>query len=132
MSMQSWLAEFYPQSSKSVAKESYAACCIHALTKWRGLNTSNLNKHDVIFFSGKVRSKSEVDEEPFSIDGRSCALCEKSYSPKCELCPIYKMSGQSCEHIWIRAVSDQEDGVRDMVALLEKTLAWLVGGEGIV
>lgn len=126
MSLLSWKAEFYEQPASEFRDRTDRACCVHSLTKWRGLLPENLKKHEVVVFKG-VLSEEPSKLPNLGIDGYSCALCVKRYSTHkgCIACPIYKAAGFSCEGIWRSFVHQPEPNVPKMISLLETTLAWL-------
>lgn len=59
MSDQSWINEFYPVSAVDTSKEDALA---HSIKKWRGLSSSNLDRHEIVM-------------PPIEIDANTCALC---------------------------------------------------------
>ena len=90
MSLQSWKSEFYSVPASEVTGDDIALL-EHSIKKWRGLQKSNLAKHNLTLFK---RCLSDAEENSLEIDGKSCALCTRHYReylgylPDCSGCPI--------------------------------------------
>lgn len=125
MSLENWMAEFYPTPADEVAEKD---ALHHILVKWYGLRKSNLDKYGLYADSyGDIRDSSHGAR--FSVDGCSCALCvhhcHGEGAPYCFSCPLYKVRDTPCDkvrpgdqrtpwHSWLR----QQDP-EPMIALLE-------------
>ncbi len=93
MSVETWLAEFYPQKAFEVSIEE---ALDHSLQKWRGALPENLTKH-------------QLAEVPIPYSSATCALCHHYYSescddgtdseqPACLDCPIVKSGQPDCSN----------------------------------
>ena len=72
MSLNSWKKEFYGKMSD--AKKSEIKALQHSIQKWTGLLKKNLKKHKCNISFVDIY---DDGDEPFSISGDTCALCER-------------------------------------------------------
>lgn len=91
MSLLLWKEVFYPK--EPTMEMTWAEACEHSIAKWNGLfspilSKYHISKHQHFLFS---------DPYQFPIDATTCALCVKAHGAECELCPIVKMRGHSCD-----------------------------------
>lgn len=93
MSLATWKEEFYSVPAKFVGP---AQATAHSLTKWIGLRSENLAKHDVRACVQWIRDLADVDYPILGlrIDAASCALCSHYDSgDDCDLCPLSIVRG---------------------------------------
>jgi hypothetical protein len=107
MSIETWRQEFYPQTAISLVyelgnfpKEDKDIYFLkHAILKWQGFLSMNLEKHDIVF----------EDVKNFLFG--TCALCEaycNDPDKECEECPIFLVKGRTCtDRIEKRNSADQ-------------------------
>lgn len=99
MSIESWMAEFYPIPAKLMYGSSDEACILHSLRRYEGLKPENLLKHG-------LKLKDYVLMEPdtnqsLGMSSFHCALCAKYPTIYCtgekELkCIFIRVTGQPC------------------------------------
>jgi hypothetical protein len=93
MSLETWKAEFYPVEAKDVPADKAVE---HSLTKWRGLRSENLTKHELCVGSRRhLTVITDVDQDvsgnAFRISAGTCALCihyDNLIVRHCTLCPL--------------------------------------------
>ena len=118
MSLETWIAEFYPRSAREVTKK---AALAHSLRKWVGLMPENLKRHGVTLLDRYV-----VDQgaSPFCIGSDTCALCYWYWDEEmnaCPKCPLQAFTdGAAC---WgqYRALLGKGD-VSPMLSLLRRAI----------
>lgn len=95
MSMKTWKEKFYPvEPSKSMTKRKAVE---HSLLKWRGLLSSNLEKHGLVVYGSYIQEDGNSIED-LRIDDKSCALCVKyGYGSGCMICPLGKHLTHPCD-----------------------------------
>lgn len=93
MSLETWLAEFYPTSAYDTHE---AEAIAHSLKKWEGTLPENLEKHDVFFDFDEIN---DGDGGHFEFDSHNCSLCYHYYDHDhgCEACPLFKHLGRACD-----------------------------------
>lgn len=105
MSIDTWIAEFYPVSAVEAAKGNDMELTEHALRKWTGLTKENLDRHGINTpKSGDITEMVGVNDitKTFSVAGSNCAMCIKHSTHgyesmiKCAQCPIVKATGVKC------------------------------------
>jgi hypothetical protein len=129
MSLKTWKEEFYPHPANETNKGIPAI--LHSLSKWRGLNPSNLKRHRLeIGVGGKLYDK-KIPRNSLEINADSCSLCyhymNSNYLDNCITCPIYWTHERRCTtlnslglsewKIWLHSFNP-----KPMIKLLEKTL----------
>ena len=124
MSIETWKAEFYPESAYEVAKRKNEIACIeHSLKKWEGISHVNLKSHHVIV-DGDMLTDIGVWVLPLNSD--SCALCCydeiecENGDEDCSNCPIKKVTGDNCYDEWEAFIENGD--VKPMQKLLQHTL----------
>lgn len=128
MSIESWKAEFYPETAIDVANRGNEIECIeHSIQKWNGLSEENLNAHEVQKNSSLLFDID--DNHQFELDATSCSLCEfteiryndvDEEADFCNHCPIVKATGKECNVQWNQFV--YKDNPKPMQELLQQTL----------
>lgn len=145
MSIETWMAEFYPTvdiTSYKLATD--AECAAHGARKWTGLLSENLQRHgcrldDDVADIVLIRA-SGVQEGRLRMgitSSYNCALCQKhlvelpQYTVKrdyCKSCPLFKYTGKSCLEkgsLYTAAVSyhateaERDQAIRKLVEALE-------------
>lgn len=91
MSLESWMAEFYPVPA-SEATGSDEEAIAHSLRKWEGALPENLAKHGVFYTDHGVRDGKNVW---LRFDAGTCALCDAH--PYCEECPVADRQDGPCD-----------------------------------
>lgn len=100
MSIESWKNEFYPVPANQVVE---ADALKHSHTKWLGLLPSNLQRHgmekhlDERHIGEIGQSSYYYDPTAFRVNDESCALCQHYYDDACRDCPLYLVSGKTCD-----------------------------------
>lgn len=96
--MHPWLEEFYPITAEDAADSDHAALT-HSLKKWTGLLPKNLEKYNCTFDTEYPKVTDNKGNVICSIDGTTCALCERHYVKKasCTECPLYHHLGGVCD-----------------------------------
>ena len=92
MSIRGWKLEFYPTNANSTTARRDPVG--HSLKKWRGLTSSNLEKHGLYRSGGGIQDSYYA----FEINCNTCALCCKYPGPKCACYPLCKIvDGRPCD-----------------------------------
>ena len=125
MSVKSWMEEFYPIPAEEATGTDLIAA-EHSLWKWRGLDTSALQKHGLV----KEPNKNFIYDSAlvFYADDASCALCYRymryTLNNSCYTCPIFKAGGIACDepnssYIHWMKTGDTKPIVRDLKAAVK-------------
>lgn len=90
--MDSWVKEFYPNSAQDCAEISGGedtALIRHALRKWTGARSENLQKHGDLAYP------------PIPLNSETCALClvhlDRDKDEPCSTCPLARYLGGACD-----------------------------------
>lgn len=98
MSLETWVAEFYPVSAWSLREKGDAVA--HSLRKWEGLRWKNRKKHGLRMLDGETLgfSKHSMEADTFGVTADSCALCQRHLTIHgCGECPLKRVLGMSCD-----------------------------------
>lgn len=95
MSIQSWMAEYYPVSGTEIARKGTQASLEHGLLKFQGTLPENLARHGLVL--NGVFIEDLMGTRMFTLGWQACGLCwiyQSSSGPlgvdfDCEGCPLY-------------------------------------------
>lgn len=132
MSLETWLAEYYPTPANEVPE---GEALDHSIRKWLGLRAENLSKHKVTLLDTVIFDDDDIEDEPhdelgISINGDTCALCEHHHEYDgslsiltCPTCPIVVATGEACSGKPGSAYSEfcTDRGPEPMIRLLQLT-----------
>jgi len=97
MTMQTWLAEYYPVPADTPMTGQEAID--HSRRKWEGLRSENLERHDLKRAYRRIFH--EPSGEDFTVDANTCALCFKFEEIEgkntCQDCPLFAVRGTRCD-----------------------------------
>ena len=101
MSIETWKQEFYAVEASVAGKSTDVEMLEHSIKKWEGLQTENLERHELRVNYTRIVDVGGVN---FHINSESCALCSKhlfsSRDDSCASCPLSKVrGGVSCDQI---------------------------------
>ena len=135
MSLQTWKAEFYPQSAAETLAlkiddtERTELALAHSIQKWRGLTPAALARHQLKVVDGDLFPSNGADET-FGIDAESCALCMAF--PGCKDCPLYgSRDNVSCDSTTAEEAHSPffmfsvDSDPQPMIDALEKARQWI-------
>jgi hypothetical protein len=126
MSIKSWKAEFFPTKPKK--SMTWAEAIEHSIRKWEGLTEENIEKHGITLSS--YNKEMRYGKSEFEVGSNNCALCLKSteeiyediFSTNCDLCPILKDTGRTCDYgigsPWFKWIDTQDP--KPMLKVLKK------------
>lgn len=94
-----WVDEYYPVPATS--PKARRAPVAHSLRKWNGLQPAALAKHGMLRVGRRILSVDEDEDQTFTINSDSCALCWKYLKTgrpaedhsRCGDCPLRKVRG---------------------------------------
>jgi hypothetical protein len=115
MSLRTWKKEFYHVSARRIKNDKDALK--HALLKWKGLRSENLEKHGLEKWYSCIKEKKNQYNE-FFIDSANCSLCVLHKG--CTSCPLLGYGSKGCGSsfcLWV-AVNNPEP----MIKLIETTI----------
>lgn len=94
MSLETWKAEFYPETTVKAAKRGDSAAVEHSLRKWEGLRPANLERHGMVTSEFGPRIFEQKNHlMKFGVAADTCALCQLHYEKECCTCPLAKVRG---------------------------------------
>lgn len=89
MSMESWIAEFYPIAANKV--NTPEAALEHSIKKWSGLTKENLQKHELYRVTRHIGD--ECFDKVFHVGSDTCALCEV-HDGECRKCILQNCNSE--------------------------------------
>jgi hypothetical protein len=92
MSIDTWMAEFYPTFPES-ASDIHEAID-HCLHKWKGMLPENADRHGIMHVD-EDRGIIDSEDRYFAMDNTSCALCIRM-NDRCDDCPLSIVIGRPC------------------------------------
>ena len=105
MSVETWIKEYMPPITDEIKADQLKATQ-HSLNKWKGLLSSNMEKHNICYLT--MISEIDASAEWYPPIGEfGCALCQYSKRAMlkapygsflfyCDYCPLYKTLGHNC------------------------------------
>jgi len=101
MSIETWKQEFYAVEASVVGNDTDVVLLEHSIKKWEGLQTENLERHELRVDCARIVDVGGVN---FYINSESCALCRKclffNEQASCAPCPLYKVrGGVACDRV---------------------------------
>ena len=78
MSIESWMAEFYPIPAKLMYGSSDEACILHSLRRYEGLKPENLLKHG-LKLKDYVLMEPDTNQSLGDVFVSLCSLCQVSH-----------------------------------------------------
>lgn len=108
MSLQTWKAEFYPQTASALARTKGVTAIQlldHSIVKWTGALPANTKKHGVVYDAQWCTVKTvdhqlgyhEDPKNELVFDSTTCSLCRKYDGPRsnglCTRCPLAQVRG---------------------------------------
>lgn len=97
MSIKTWIDEYYPAEADALEKSGASDLELvdHALKKWPGLSTENLERHDLRCGENRIWGS---DGKLFVVDFSTCALCQRfeDSEDSCPECPVTTATGKPC------------------------------------
>lgn len=128
MSVESWMAEFYPVAADDVVAMRDALT--HSLTKWTGALPQNCAKHGVTYFNHCIFVQDVYGgrdrTQPFvGFASNTCALCtqhlDRSKSPEsqCATCPFVVFTGVDCDNVFEVSGNDPHPMISTLNVLID-------------
>ena len=113
MSIETWKQEFYSVEASVAGKSTDVEMLEHSIKKWGGLQTENLERHDLRASATFYSRIEDVEGGSFHIDSASCSLCIRylfsngANDRGCVNCPLSKIRGNvACD---VDADADGDD-----------------------
>lgn len=110
MSIETWLAEFYPEPAnvfnrhyRDIEPRTELEAVRHSILKWEGLLHENMRRHEVSWTNfSEIIDDTDAPDNPVKVtlyvDGGSCSLCQY-HSNECHRCALFKVRGKPCDRV---------------------------------
>mgnify|MGYP000644213654 CR=1 FL=1 len=101
MSIETWKKEFYSVEAGILNSAADVVLLEHSIKKWEGLQTENLERHELRATPRRYDRIEDVEGAGFYINSASCSLCVRYLFPKgandrrCGNCPLSKVRGDA-------------------------------------
>lgn len=115
MSIETWVAEFYPTPAIGVSAQDAIE---HSLRKWTGALPENCSKHGVVYYDHVVYVEDERGRRDYKASDvvfgcSTCALCKchrndtaLTEQGACASCPFMTITGNTCNDVYGESAFD--------------------------